>query len=201
MACLAKQRFNPHAYCRGPHPDCPGCRNVGATMSSHAHEPADVPSPSSSSEFPGSTLSDVLKNMDLAGLRKTRLRAEVARVVVESGSPLSAHEVHERLANLKPNLVTIYRVLHLLVRLGLLAKVGQPGTAMKFASLPAETRSVPMEFQFECLVCGHRTVPDRAIASAIRLQLLTTVGKVASLYVRGECRLCTARQMADPPRS
>jgi Fur family ferric uptake transcriptional regulator len=54
------------------------------------------------------------------GLRLTGPRKAVLDVLLEQAAPLSAAEIHGRLANRRVNLVSVYRAVHLLLDLGVL---------------------------------------------------------------------------------
>lgn len=62
----------------------------------------------------------ILDELARRGIRLTGPRRAVLEVLVAAGAPLSAAEVHRRLRARRANLVSVYRTVELLRRLGLL---------------------------------------------------------------------------------
>lgn len=86
-----------------------------------------------------------------AGVRLTRVRRHVYRLLIEAGEPLSAYEIVDRLEGIAcPKPPTAYRALECLERIGLVRKIR---SISKFVALRSGPTDAPQAFLI-CRTCG-----------------------------------------------
>jgi Fur family ferric uptake transcriptional regulator len=86
------------------------------------------------------------------GLRLTAPRLAVVDVLVEHGAPLSVAEIHGRLRKARVNLVSVYRTLRLLTRLGLVRLADESRGIQRFELAEAFTGH---HHHLVCQGCGQ----------------------------------------------
>lgn len=100
--------------------------------------------------MPRDPLADVRASLRASGCRVTRPRLAVARVLLEAQDTLEPEEILERAAELHPNLglVTVYRTLALLTKLGHVRRIHEPGGCYGYSSA-----SMDHSHHVVCRVC------------------------------------------------
>ena len=66
------------------------------------------------------------------GLRLTGPRRAVLEVLAESPAPVTVAEIQERLGSKRPNIVSVYRTVNLLVRINLLRQTDSPRGSRRY---------------------------------------------------------------------
>ncbi len=99
----------------------------------------------------------LLEELRRAGYRVTRPRAHIVEVLVNARTPLSPQEVYERVRAVTPRvgLVTVYRTLEALTRLGLVQRVHQEGRCQAYAFVGRGHRHLAI-----CRRCGTALVVE-----------------------------------------
>ena len=85
------------------------------------------------------------------GFRLTRPRRAVLEVLLAQVAPLSAAEIHARLANRRVNLVSVYRAVHLMLDLGALRVADESRGTQRFELAEEFTGH---HHHLVCRVCG-----------------------------------------------
>jgi len=82
----------------------------------------------------------VLQSVKEAGYKLTPQRTAVIEAIVSAGRTLTPRELHARLAGKHPEigLVTVYRTIEILSKLGLLCQFNTEGAAKSFKAGPVE---------------------------------------------------------------
>lgn len=126
-----------------------------------------------------------------AGLRITRQREMVLRLMLETGSPMSHAEINGELD--KPlDKVTLYRTLQALTSSGIVHQVQGLDGAWRFCAHDIEAEGCPGGHpHFLCLACGKMTcLSDQAIPRVEVPDGVKVEGK--QLVVYGRCAECQA---------
>ena len=130
--------------------------------------------------------------LNAAGLEPTPNRLGVLTVVGENGYPLSAGDIYRTLERSGTiNRVTVYRILDLLVELGLVDRISTGGRAFYYGMAPNQHHAPHPHFY--CTRCGQMDclAPDSLNVDAAALRK-TFPGRIDKVEVRidGICKNC-----------
>jgi Fur family zinc uptake transcriptional regulator len=137
------------------------------------------------------------------GAQLTELRRQVLRLVLESGQPVGAYALLDRLRASRPGAAppTVYRALEFLLENGLIHKVerlnafiGCSGTAEAHAHCEGHGHDHPHQFLI-CARCGSTSeVCDAAVATAVAAAARRAgfVPARTTVEVEGLCGQCAA---------
>jgi Fur family ferric uptake transcriptional regulator len=87
-----------------------------------------------------------------SGYRMTAPRRQVLNALAASGTPLSVGEIHRRLKDPRVNLASVYRTVHLLLRLKVLRAVDSPSGGQRFE---LTDRFTGHHHHLICQACGR----------------------------------------------
>lgn len=140
------------------------------------------------------------------GLRVTRARIDVLRVLSESPTPLTVQGVLEALADQHADRVTVYRTLNSLLEAGIVHKV-DPGDRVWRYGLLAPTNGHAHEghAHFVCDACGTvRCLEDSTIKVSMKSGAAAERFKITQrdIYLHGTCERCLeggTEEHAGPP--
>lgn len=137
------------------------------------------------------------------GLRVTRTRLDVLRVLGKSPTPQSAQEVMDALAGENADRVTIYRTLNSLVDAGLAHKVDPGDRVWRYGLLvQAGHQAHDGHAHFVCDACGTvRCLQDSTIKVSLGQGDKGERFKVTQrdVYLHGTCEKCLDEESEDAP--
>jgi Fur family ferric uptake transcriptional regulator len=144
---------------------------------------------------------DYTRLLEAAGLKKTPNRLSVLEVIGNNSSPLNVQEVFDTL-NRKMNInrVTVYRIIDLLVKSGILERLSGGGRSFYYGLAPNEHhRPHP---HFYCRYCGNMECLNPASLSVDTRPLERTyAGVIQNVEIRvdGVCENCLEKtgRMSD----
>ena len=133
------------------------------------------------------------------GLRATRQRLAVLRMLRQKPGHPTALDVHRRLLRQHPTLSqkTVYEILDALVDAGIAARVAHGGGPARY-----ELRQ-ERHYHAQCRVCGRlEDVPASADAPIRGHAIVPTGFRIEEIHVtiEGRCVRCAARDRAKPAR-
>ncbi|MDH4099080.1 MAG: transcriptional repressor [Nitrospirota bacterium] len=99
------------------------------------------------------------------GYRLTGPRKGVADLLAKEGRPLSVQEIYEKMQK-KVDLATVYRVIHLLLDLGLARKTGSPSGSALY-----EMEGEQHHHHIFCKECGRMEEIEGCLLSALEKEL------------------------------
>ena len=124
------------------------------------------------------------------GYRLTAPRRGVLELLVREGRPLSVQEIFEKMQR-KVDLATVYRMIHLLLELGLARKTGSPSGSALY-----EMESEHHHHHIFCKQCGRMEEIEGCLLSALEKELsrkkrFTITGHTLEFF--GVCHDCGQR--------
>jgi Fur family peroxide stress response transcriptional regulator len=132
---------------------------------------------------------DPSRKLALHGLRATRQRVAVFRMLAEQRGHPTALEVYRRLVRQHPNLSqkTVYEILDALVEAGIAARIVEGGGPARF-EIPHERHD-----HARCRVCGRLfDVPARSLRSRTGVPPGFLVEQI-KVTIEGRCAACSER--------
>jgi len=138
--------------------------------------------------------------LQMAGISKTSQRLAVLDILFKSGKPLSANTIR-RLLKAKASIdkVTVYRILALFKKSGMVREIASAGGMNYFEMLSKENPAHP---HFNCRNCGELTCMETQIAVKMP-ELISSKGNYSiehiEINVSGLCSDC--RNMIKPELS
>ncbi len=125
-----------------------------------------------------------------AGLRATKGRISVLRVLHGSDGPASHADVIEWLADEGWDRATLYRNLVDLTEVGLLRKITVGDQVWRFELAEADEHADEAHPHFLCTQCGGIScLPELSLSAVGKLPQSVTTGEV-SIQLRGVCDTC-----------
>ncbi len=135
------------------------------------------------------------KLMEGVGIRATKHRLAVLRVLGNAPNPMTAQEVFDALqARRTVHRVTVYRILESLVEGGVVDKISTGDRSFRYGLAPNENH--PQHAHFYCRLCGLMTcLPPESLPMPTRRVSPMIPGIVEKYEIRldGVCHRCRRR--------
>jgi Fur family ferric uptake transcriptional regulator len=131
---------------------------------------------------------DLVRAIQIRGLRVTPARVAVLRLIRASERPLSHREVIAALGPAGRDRATVYRALVHFERVGLVRKLDLGDRVWRFAVPPEHEGASPTTF--ECTSCGKLIALDGVIFRAPRGAPRTVRANEIQIMLRGLCDDC-----------
>lgn len=140
------------------------------------------------------TQCDYIRIMNEAGLKPSETRMVVLSVIGSGGRPLKATEIHGLVSEKRTmDKVTIYRILDLLVKHGLIERIGSPDNRSFFYGL-APNNLHPAHPHFFCRMCGMARCLDPSISKNLIgkeiAPMIPGVTETVQINISGICTDC-----------
>ncbi len=125
------------------------------------------------------------------GLRSTRWRCEVLRILWGASAPISHQELTEALGDTEIDRATVYRNLVTLVEAELVRRIDLGDHVWRFELTERQDHTKPPQHpHFLCTVCGQVRCLDEIGMDVPSSDDSTFVASITDVVVRGFCQEC-----------
>lgn len=142
--------------------------------------------PHSRAEPPQALLQALLRRH---GMRSTRWRCEVLRVLWQAASPMSHQDLTDALGDSQVDRATVYRNLMALSEADLVQRIDLGDHVWRFELRKRDRETIDEHAHFLCTECGRVVCLE---SGGLRIPRMdeTFVGQVTDIVVRGLCQAC-----------